>query len=329
MPDADYSWIANLSPYVATVAGTVVTILGILWYRNKRYESREKTAAQSQLDAIQEGTVGTGTRIAQVDTKIINVENKVEALHSTLSHHVKNEDYARDEQTVVLREIHKQLVGLNAGLTGSVINQENAKLIISYQWNWCRDETIRVALRSIKDNHFRGNEAVVARNVYRGWNKASKDALDSLQKIQGIKYPYGTLFLRHIDFIGANIWNWCVPLYYEKRAGNFDDKLTDLASRITALFDLVHSIHIDVAEDVAFGALYREEHPVKAEVIFDEATATRMGERLRNYASDEDSSLVRVHTPESVRVVVKANIDDMYKRRSAGEVTPLPPTASA
>jgi len=317
MPDADYSWVANLSPYVATVAGTVVVILGGLWYRSKRLESRERTAAQSQLDVIQESATGTSTRLAKVD-------EKVESLHSSLARHVTNEDASRDEQTVVLREIHKQLVGLNAGLTGSVINQDNAKLIISYQWNWCRDETIRVAIRSIRDNHFRGNEPVVARNVYRGWNKAAKDALNSLQKIDGIKYPYGPLFLQHVNYVWSNIWNWCVPLYYDKRTAAFDDKLSDLSSRMSALFDLVHNVHIDVAEDVAFGALYCDDHPVNSDVQFDESVALRMGSRLRDFSNDEDSSILKPHTTESIRLVIRANIDDMYKRRPSGE-TPVPP----
>jgi len=316
----DLSWLAKISPFVAVVL--LLIALAVLWYkwRTAKLESRAKTAAQSQLDDIQVKATGS-------DTKIAAVAIKVEALHSTLNYHVMNEDTARDSQTVVLREIHKQLVSLNAGLNGSVINQENTKLIIGYQWNWCRDETVRVILRSIRDNHFKGNETVVARNVYRGWNKAAKDALASLQKIDGLKYPYNPLFLRHVDFIWLCAWDWAIPLYYDKRTSAFEDKLADVAGRLSDLFDLVHVTHVDVAEDVAAGALYREDHPIDTTVIFDENAALRMGTKLRDYRGDEDSATRPDTSVDSVRVVVKSNIDDMYRRKGGASGSFQPPPA--
>ena len=309
MPD-DYSWVANISPYVATVVATAAVVLGFLKFKQVKFESKAKTAAQSQLDAIQQSTGGT-------DTKITVIVRQVTSLDTKLDTHIVNEDRSRDEATSVLREIHKQLVSLNAGLTGSVINQDNAKLIIGYQWAWCRDETIRVLVRSITDNHFRGNETVVARNVYRGWNKAAKDALASLHKLNGIKYPYNPMFIRHLDYAYACAWNWAIPLYHDKRTNTFEVKLLDLSARVSALFDLIHDQHVDAAEDVASGALYSEDHPVDMFVTFDESLATRMGEQLRTYASDEETNRMSNPTPAAVRLAIKANLDDMYRRKAS------------
>jgi hypothetical protein len=342
MADADYSWVANLSPYAVTVISTAAVILGLSWLRNKRKDSElaatAQTAAQVQLDAIERHAVGTSTHVAELATKVETtqtalerkidaVETRVNDVKADLARHVQTEDATRDAQTEVLREIHKQLVSLNAGLTGSVVNQENAKLIIGYQWNWCRDETIRVVLRSIKDNHFRGNESVVARHVYRGWNKAASDALASLERIDGLKYPFSPLFLRHVDYIWTVAWLWGVPLYYETRNHTFDNKLADLGNRISDLFDLVYATHIDVVEDVAYGAVYRDDHPARSSVVYDETAALRMGDQLRKYSGVESNGqLAAQPTPESVRSIVRGNIDDMYGKRSSasGELTPVP-----
>jgi len=282
-----------------------------LKYKEAKLNGKIQTAAQSQMDSIQ--TTSTG-----VDSKLTAVAVRVDVLHTALSEHVVNEDTSRDQQTAVLREIHKQLVSLNAGMNGTMINQDNAKLIIGYQWNWCRDETVRVVVRSIKDNHFKGNETVVARNVYRGWHKAAKDALASLQKLDGLKYPYNPLFVRHADYIWSCVWDWAVPLYYDKRLNTFDARLADLADRVTGLFDLIHNTHVDVVEDVAVGALYCDTHPTASALLTDDAVAIRMGNKLLSYGDGNESGLRPVApTPATIRAIIKSNIDDLYKRKSS------------
>jgi hypothetical protein len=131
------------------------------------------------------------------------------------------------------------------------------------------------------------------------------------------------MFLKHVEYIWNVAWQWAIPLYYENRNHTFDNKLSDLGSRVGALFDLIHATHIDVVEDVAYGAVYRDDHPASTSVIYDEAFAIKMGEKLKKYGGDESSNLTAAQpTPESVRFIVKANIDDMYGKRSSGNFEP-------
>src|SRR6056297_2585515 len=151
----------DASPWVV-LAGTVVVSLR-MWLSHREHSDENSMAAQT-LSACTAGR-----------SLVEEVKSMIVADRETTGESLK-----------LLRKIAQELVNLNASQPGKLVSIENSKLMIQYQWSWCRDETARVICASIESNNFRGSESIVVRRVHRAWKQAAKNAAESLEKIQGL-----------------------------------------------------------------------------------------------------------------------------------------------
>lgn len=232
------------------------------------------------------------------DNSLSRIEQRLAEDHDMLLEHVADSQHSSrsmeklaESQTTLLTKIAQELVSLNAATTGSVISIDNAKNIIHYQWNWCRDETARLICNSIQNNHFRGRESIVARRVYSAWRKASITALQSVDRFEGLSYPYRRLYLIHAPLVWDVIWSWAVPLYHQRfeRGSPDTEELADLYERICRLFDQAIAYYFELVEDIDTGELYNDtrEDPPMPVVSEDDAYTARMSEALRDYCVGE------------------------------------------
>lgn len=235
------------------------------------------------------------------DNRLRRIEDQVSGDHSVLIQHTIESNQASsamekllESQTALLCKIAQELVSLNAATTGSVISIDNAKNIIHYQWNWCRDETARLICNSIQNNHFRNRESIVARRVYAAWRKASITALHSVERFEGLRYPYRRLYLVHAPILWDIIWGWAVPLYHRRNEqGTIDaDAAADLHERIVRLFDQAIAYYFELVEDIDTGELYNDSgqaDPPLPGVSEGEECTTEMADLLRDYKVGEGS----------------------------------------
>lgn len=230
------SALRDLSPFALVVIGLLAGFG--MWLRH-RERTQERTEHAQLLDLAKDAHESLDTVQSMLTSSI-----------------AKSEEVTRQELQL-LGKIAQELVNLNASAPGSVISTENAKHIISYQWNWCRDETIRLLLNSIENNHFRQNESLVARKVMRAWQQAAGSAKESVRNLSGLQYPYEQLFEEHIELVWTRAWAWALPLYH----GEFRDKqqaMEDLRERIKSLFaDILHNYY-QLVEDIDNGTLYAD-----------------------------------------------------------------------
>ena len=261
----------SFSPWLAAA----LLALSMLLHHFRK--SREQTQAQQALDAC------------------LEVRSMLTLHDSQATLKTENHDKACARQTSILEKIAQELVNLNAAQPGRVVSNENAKLIIRYQWNWCRDETARLIANSVVNNHFSGNEALVSRRLLKAWKQAAKESSDSVDRIEGMRYPHKPLFERHIVPLWKLIWEWALPLYH-RDCQNLSLAVEDLQDRVRTLFDDAIRLYFIEVEDIDHGALYsrpssstatpvtgsRSEPGVK--INEEEWTfANSMGEQLKSY----------------------------------------------
>jgi hypothetical protein len=196
------------------------------------------------------------------------------------------------QELEIFKQILRQLISLNATATDG-ISTDNAKLIVQYQWNWCRNETSRVIQNSIRNNHFRGDEERVARSVFRAWHRAAVESLSSVMRLRGVTYPYQALYTHHITLIWELVWGWAISVYYTSSGSKseLEASLKDLDGLISSLFDHIFETHIDLVEDVDAGALYDEgSRDSRPTVVPNDITRpASMAYKLANYNPAEHS----------------------------------------
>lgn len=194
----------------------------------------------------------------------------------------------------LLEKIAQELVRMNAK-SGEHISPENAKRIITYQWNWCKDQTAQLMVNSIENNNFYGNEAVVVRKLRRAWKQVANDSQSSIKCMSGLTYPYEPLYTTHIPLIWERVFHWAIPLYHRQGMDkkSFKDRLSDLTARIQALFDHVLYTYFRMTEDVQSGALYDRDDPRRSSGIVpagEDTAEDAMIASLRDYDSHHASS---------------------------------------
>jgi hypothetical protein len=240
----------SLSPFVAVLV--LIGALAFRWfdYREKKLTSGEEAEKERRSQEDHDNILA----LCDIGRQTTSKQSDMEKL---LRDHGEAADLRFQQEMEVFKQILRQLISLNASSTGG-LSMDNAKLIVQYQWNWCRDETSRVIQNSIRNNHFRGDEERVARSVYRAWNHAANDSLTSVGRLRGVTYPYQGLYAHHVALIWDLVWEWAIPVYHTSRKNEeaFEDALRDLDGVIRSLFDQVFATHVMLVEDVDAGVLY-------------------------------------------------------------------------
>ncbi len=271
------------SPVVILLFLVVVVIFR--WFARKDKET-DAAADQHLADQIDSAVANT-VALQSVVAKSVEGQKNMIGVLSSLS---EANDVRFAQEVLVLQQIHRQLVTLNA-VTASAVSPANSKVIIEQNWNWCRDETARVITSSIRNNHFKGNEERVARAVYKALLKACTDSMASITKIEGIKYPYHHLFTHHIKLIWEMLWEWSLPVYHGPHDVQLEASLKDLTERIVAIFDQVLILHIEIVEDIDSGLYYDETQTTRQTSIPSDLTIpSKMAQKLMGYTVDSGAA---------------------------------------
>jgi len=315
--------IKSLSPFVA-----VLVLIGALVYR--WFEYREKrAAAQDEKEAASQEKEARDNLLEVLRLSRQNADG-LDHMKGLFSTHNESANQRFQQELEIFKQILRQLISLNATATDG-ISPDNAKLIVQYQWNWCRSETSRIIQNSIRNNHFRGDEERVARSVYRAWHRAASDAMESVRRLKGVTYPYQAFYTHHIAMVWDIVWRWAIPVYYSSRRNSedFDEALRDLDGLIVTLFDQVFDIHVDLVEDVDVGLLYdegaRDGRPLA--VPNDMARPTQMAQQLALHsASPTDTP--RSVTAGVLRDRIAKHLTERHQRpqktKSSAEIQPVP-----
>ncbi len=201
------------SPWVV-LAGTVLTALWIILAH--REKTREQTDANKNAVALR-------------------------SLQSVITDHIAKETKDQVGLSTSLDQLTQQLMTLNASREGTYVSVENTRMIILYQWNWCRDETSRILLTSIDRNHIQGREAVVASQVARAWRKTAQEARTSLDQLKGLSADYTGLFSpQTLTAVWDATWRRAMPIYFKDfpiGSGTEDDHRSELNELVKSLFD--------------------------------------------------------------------------------------------
>lgn len=206
-------------------------------------------------------------------TGLSDVRARIDAMAAALTEHVTNSNSNAGSlaqcllelrsssamQVKTLQSINAQLVLLNAASPDAILDVENARLMVTYQWNWCADVAIRATCSSIENNHFRGNEAAVIARTQRAWAKAAKSAKESLDRLNKFKYPYEGLFTSAIWTVFEQVVQHSIPLYHRTHNQMIHELIDNFAEEARLRFDLMLEAYLRKVEDVDSGELYRDE----------------------------------------------------------------------
>lgn len=319
----------SLSPYIATLV-----LIGALVYRWFDYREKKDVADGEQAAEVQRQEDHDNLlEVVRLSKETAEGQKHVQTLFAA---HNDSADLRFQQEVDIFKQILRQLIALNATATDG-ISTDNAKLIVQYQWNWCRNETSRVIQNSIRNNHFRGEEDRVARSVFRAWHRAAADSLSSVTRLKGVTYPYQSLYTHHITMAWDRSWEWAVAVYYSAHARRTETELEaalkDLDVMITSLFDQIFDTHVSIVEDVDIGVLYddgsRDSRPVT--VPNDITRPTEMALKLASYKPRNNAGDTTSHflTPAALRDWMKKAIAERHakpyqKTRSSAEIPVTP-----
>ncbi len=271
----------KLSPWVAGGMLIAWCFGKFLDYRSKIQEGSDALAYTKAVAALTKELQDVSTQQIEMRhelTKHVQADHKdQQTSHAALHKLVK----LAEDQVVVQSRLVNEIIQLNAG--DGILSTENAKLLISQQWAWCRNETYRITINSINNNHFAGNEDRVARIIFRAWQKAAMNVKKSLDAYKGLRYPYVGLFEKLLPIIWQRSWKLALPLYHrDHTSAEFKEDSLDLESGIHRLFDAALSGHFDGVEDIETGELYTE-RPGEPTLGDDSQTTEYMSNLLRAY----------------------------------------------
>jgi len=182
-------------------------------------------------------------------------------ISKTLAAHVAQEDERMQRSIEILSQMESHLLVISSSQTG-MMPKRTQRLIVTYQWKWCRDEVIRIALNSIRRNGIKNAEEAIVTRLLSAWRGAAKDAKESLSRLEGVTISYDSLFDSLLS-LATNIWDWMLPLYSMKGA-EMDTNIEGFALKVRDLFDQVLDSHMNAQ--------------VEAEADTDEALRNRTGE---------------------------------------------------
>lgn len=289
--DTILDFLVNASPLVGLIGAIVVLVFAFFKHRETMRQLRGFSDMQSLMSEVK----------SMLSTHVAISDNRMSTLHGSAQAEID-----------CLREIHKELIKLTSLQNDGFVTTSDAKLMIHYQWSWCRDETARLICNSIKNNNFRKNEELIARKVQRAWKKAADNSRQSLKNLKGLKYPFDMLFERHICMLWEYAWNWAIPLYHrDLGSATLDEALSDLNARIYALFDDTIEAYFESIEDIDSGSLYKtEELRSSGEFVYSEDDITptaKMAADLRHY--ERGSSTDSADQGTSTRINVRAEME--------------------
>lgn len=278
----------GLSPILGALA---ILLVGWIYWLKHKEAKEEVTAEKAREEALEAKLTAIVNKSEMLNKKTVALESIVKKIEggnatmlATVEDHENKAEHRFTQQVDVLVQIHEQLVRLNA-TNATVINTDNAKRIIQYQWAWAKEETSRLLVNSIRNNSFRGREDIVARKVYDFWRKAAENSLESLLRLEGLRYPYKHLYTSHLATAWSLIWSWAVPVYHSAHDDStFELRLTDLESRVKTLFDQVLATHYSLVEDIDHGLIYTDEKAQKdIHVVNDPQAAHDMSQLLKTF----------------------------------------------
>jgi hypothetical protein len=201
-------------------------------------------------------------------------------LTKALDGHIQEEMSRTVTMIETLKSIEGQLVMANN--TGK-LSRRNQRLMLEYQWAWCRDSTADIICESVRRNNIAGNEALVTRRVNAAFRKARDEALDSLEKLEGLSYDYAGLFLEAVPLLWEQLMEWAVPLYHRDLNGaSLDDALADLRLRIKDGFDAQLKQFLADADGNPESSSFNRSAGRTRSGEFD-ATAHQFAEKLQSY----------------------------------------------
>jgi len=240
----------TVSPWVAALM-----IVAYIFDRVLKYlSSRDEVTTLGKLSSA----------IAVVGTKVDTVTSSQSRFRDALTNieHERNRVVGEqrqlfDRMAIATERMVKELISLKALQGTATMASEEAKLLIEYQWAWCREEITRIITSSIDNNHFRGSEERVTRIVQRAWASASASAQESISRFTSLKYPYSPLFEVILPMLLERIWKQAVPIYHADRSNRaYAPQLEDLRDQGKELFETALSEYFRSVEDVESGPLY-------------------------------------------------------------------------
>jgi hypothetical protein len=312
----------DLSPYVAVVL-LLCGVGGYFIYR--KFNLKEKFLDYRKSKESTASEVVEKQAQLTILTKVTEIDTKVNSFSSSFTSQLDKQNEFINKNTEILGSIHRELIRLNAAQPGKTIGHENAKKIILYQWNWCRDETSRLLINSIINNHYHGNENETARKVLGAWKDAARDAYRSITSLDGISYPVEPLFKEQIRHIWTKIWELAVPVYhrYSGRAIEGRPAFEELSAKINEIFDQVYDVYTAEVEDIDNGLLYRPSDRDSSDHHDDLAiTSVKMASVLKEATISEDMSSAA--DTEILKRMVKKIVKDYKgkKRTKSGQYEP-------
>ena len=310
----------GLSPLLGALALLLVGWIYWLKHSEAKEEASIEKAKEEALDAKLTAIVSKSEVLSKktmaLESIVKNIEGGNATMLATVVAHENKAEQRFTQQVDVLVQIHEQLVRLNAA-HATVINTDNAKRIIQYQWAWCRDECSRLIVNSIRNNSFRGREDIVSRKVYDFWRKAAENSLESLLRLEGLQYPYKHLYTSHLSIAWSLIWSWAVPVYHSAHGDStFELRLTDLENRTRTLFDQILATHYSLVEDIDHGLIYTDEKAQKDIAVVNDPQAARdMEHTLKTF---KVGSTDRMHPAGGLRALMAKAIEADRKSSDAG-----------
>ncbi len=306
------------SPWLVVVGGMLAGLWMLLNHRTKAKDRHD-------LDELRDIIVAIHDECAE-NKEMLAAHIAASTEHSGIFREAVN------TQTSLLTRMVSELSSMNAIATGRELTLDTAKIIIQTQWEACRDETIRLLLNSIENNHFKDNEKLVARKVYRAWKQAAEKAQQVVAAHPGMSYPYVPLFEMHVSRAWERAWEWSLPIYH-RDVGDRADALDDLVSRVKALFSEILKSYYGVVEDIDRGTLYSaslvtgdgssgSRHASECTLAVNDAQSEvveTMLIRLRDYKHRESSGAHRI-TEKTIKEEVVAGYE-----KSPLSHTPPPP----
>jgi len=341
------------SPWLVVTGGAVMVVW--LWFKHKK-DTREETEAgklASQLRAVNTKTEEVKDMVALLEPRINTIESRVlDTCDQFRQHYADTDAHNRDftakltesndrfkEMITVLKKMHQELVGLNSSQPGKVINPENARLIIQYQWNWCRDECIRLLRTSIERNGIKSREDVVALRIFKAWKVAAKRAADSLTRFQGLQYQFTSLFDTYLGAAWQQCWAMALPLYHRVGISNeeqLEGALGYLDEQARVCFERILEDYFFKAEDLDNGSVYGGKRATSDEIPPVPESELKllafMSDSLRNFdpGSEHDSSIE--HLKHIIHVELerrKKETDVFLKAKSEYQPNDLPSKPSS
>lgn len=179
---------------------------------------------------------------AQEVARQVSHEKVCNEISKVLSSHCTQEDERTKQMIGVLSQMEQHLVLLSSSQTG-VMSKRTQRLIVQYQWNWCRDEVIRIAVNSVRRNGIKNAEEAVVTRLVSAWRGAAKDAKESLGRLESITITYEPLFDGLLLSIIPSVWEWMLPLY-GMRGAELDMNLESLTLKIRELFEQALDGHV-------------------------------------------------------------------------------------